>query len=154
MQTSAREAYLATQVMTATPQKLHLLLIEGAIRWLSAAQHHWRQNQEEQACEALIRSQEIVSEMLGGVSTGKQEVSRRLAEIYLYVYRTLTEAQLQHEEQKLQDALRVLEIERATWIAVCEKFGAQHDTAPVATNLAPPLTIQQNLPTGGLSIQA
>ena len=33
-----RDAYLETQVLTATPQRLRLMLIEGAIRKITAAQ--------------------------------------------------------------------------------------------------------------------
>lgn len=163
MQTSAREAYLETQVMTATPQKLHLMLIDGAIRSVLQAQHHWQQKKDEEASEVLIRGQEILSEMLASVSNGDHEISRRLTALYLYLFRTLTEAHLQHDESKLKDVLRVLEIERETWNQVCEKFGTTQQGAepqaaapvpPSAAPVIPPLATDPNLPSGGFSFQA
>jgi flagellar protein FliS len=163
MQTSAREAYLETQVMTATPQKLHLMLIEGAVRAVAQTQHHWKRQQDELAGEALIRAQDIVGEMLGAVGAGTHEISRRLAGIYLFVFHALGEAHLRRDESQLADALRVLEIERETWRQACEKFGAQvapgeQPAPPVAakpapSKIAPPLDANQDL-AGGFSFQA
>jgi len=165
MQTSAREAYLSTQVMTVTPQKLHLMLIEGAIRSLLQAQHYWQQQKDEEASEVLIRGQEIISELLGSVSIGEHEISRRLAALYLYLFRTTTEAHLEHNEAKLKDVLRVLEIERETWSMVCEKFGTTNESqSEPATSqkpapqkpapVIPPLATNSDLPSGGFSFQA
>ena len=39
MQQPAHESYLEAQVMTATPQKLRLMLIEGAIRFARQTLH-------------------------------------------------------------------------------------------------------------------
>jgi flagellar protein FliS len=163
MQTSARDAYLETQVMTATPQKLHLMLVEGAVRAATQARHHWEHQQDESAGDALIRAQDIVGEMLGAVGTGTHEISRRLAGVYLFVFHALGEAHLRRDETQLADALRVLEIERETWRQACEKFGAQAapgeqaakpaPAKPAAPQIAPPLDANPDL-AGGLSFQA
>ncbi len=58
MQTHARDAYLQTEVMTATPQKLQLMLIDAAIRFSRQALVHWQNDQHEEAGEAIIRAQE------------------------------------------------------------------------------------------------
>ena len=55
MDSNARDTYLETQVKTATPQKLQLMLVEGAIRFAHQAIHHWEQQDEPAACESLIR---------------------------------------------------------------------------------------------------
>jgi len=121
MQPSAREAYLTTQVLTATPQKLHLMLIDGALRFAQQGRQHFEQQNDQAAGEALIRSQEIVGEMLASVGGGAHEASKKLAGVYLYLFRTLTEAHLKRDLTRLGDALRVLEIERDTWQQVCEQ---------------------------------
>ncbi len=161
MQTSARDAYLATQVTTATPQKLHLMLVEGAIRFLLQTEHHWSRAEEEEACEALLRSQEIVGEMLASVSSSSEPLARRLAAVYLFLMRTLSEVQLQHSETKLREVLRVLEIERETWAQVCAKFGAQVDAAAETKPaiapphaIAPPIETSSDFSSGGISFQA
>jgi flagellar protein FliS len=125
MSASVRENYLVTEVLTATPQKLHLMLVEAAIRAGQQARQHWRAGENEAASEALIRAQEIMSELVAGLN---REVDpglvRRVASVYLFVYRSLMEANFLRDEDKLADALRVLEIERQTWRSVCEQLGS------------------------------
>ena len=143
---AARDAYLTTQVMTATPQKLQLMLIDAAIRSAQQAGRHWQAGNEDAAGEALQHAQEVVSEMLASVGSARSEVSRRLAGIYLFLFRTLTEAHLQRDERKLADALRILLIERETWSQVCEKFGATMEAdqhAPAVELNAPAAAIHR-----------
>lgn len=130
MQTSARETYLTNEVMTATPQRLQLMLIEGAIRFARQAEAHWSAQQDSHADEALTRAEQIVSELLCGLNPdGDAELVRRVASIYLFVFRTLTTAHLQRDEVKLNDAIRVLEVERETWRQVCDRLGSVNPDA-------------------------
>lgn len=137
MSSTARDAYLETQVMTATPQKLQLLLIDAAIRSTQLGQRHWDEGSDEAACEALTHAQEVMSELMASVGIAKSDVSRLLSGIYVFLFRTLTEAQLQRDEKKLADVIRVLMIERETWSMVCEKFGTTQaaDVAPASMEL-------------------
>ena len=65
---SATEDYLATEVMTAAPQKLQLMLIEAAIRSAERARQNWRDGNNEAAMEALCHAQKVVSELLSGLN--------------------------------------------------------------------------------------
>ncbi|MCR4413528.1 MAG: flagellar export chaperone FliS [Thermoguttaceae bacterium] len=133
MTASIRENYLVTEVLTATPQKLHLMLVEAAIRAGQQARQHWRSGDNEAASEALIRAQEIMSELVAGLNREVEpDLVRRVASVYLFIYRSLMEANFLRDESKLADALRVLEIERQTWRAVCEKLGNDQPVAPRA----------------------
>lgn len=127
--TSPKDNYLETEVMTAAPQKLQLMLIEAAIRQGKRARELWneaRDNQDDPAGDALIRCQQIVTELLCGLNPEQdKELVRRVASIYLFVFRSLTEAHLERDEQKLADALEVLEVERETWREVCQKLGTE-----------------------------
>jgi len=125
MQTSTRENYLVTEVMTATPQKLQLMLIEAAIRFGHQAETLWQEGQDDSALEAIIRCQQIVTELLCGLNPEQNtEMVRRVAGVYLFIFRGLTAAQLQRDTKQLADALAILEIERETWRELCEKLGA------------------------------
>jgi flagellar secretion chaperone FliS len=120
---SSRHKYLEHEVLSAAPQKLQLLLIEGAIRHTQRAKMLWHENSEA-AGEAIVRAQEIVAQLLAGLSPDRsQQLVGRLAAVYTFVFRTLTAAHLQQTEQSLDDALRVLEIERETWRQVCQQLG-------------------------------
>jgi flagellar protein FliS len=129
---SARHKYLEHEVLSAAPQKLQLLLIEGAIRHTQRAKMLWHENSEA-AGEAIVKAQEIVAQLLAGMSPDRsQPLVGRLAAVYTFVFRTLSAAHLQQTEQSLDDALRVLEIERETWRQVCQQFGISTSAAPLA----------------------
>jgi flagellar protein FliS len=130
MQASACENYLATDVMTATPQKLQLMLIEAAIRSAERARDRWQAGEHGQADAALIHAQQIVGELLAGLNReADADLVKKVASVYLFVFRTLMEANHERDETKLNDALRVLEVERETWRRVCEQWGSRQTPA-------------------------
>ena len=144
MQSSARESYLATEVMTATPQKLQLMLIDTAIRSAKRARQLWRDEEDEGACEALIHAQEVIGEMLASLNAEvAPDLVKKVASIYMFIFRSLMEANYQQSEEKLNDALRVLEVERETWRQLCDELGSkkepdQQDAVSVPTQQASP----------------
>ena len=134
MQSSAQERYLSTEVMTAAPQKLQLMLIEAAIRSARRARQKWQANEDDEACEALIHAQDVVGELMASLNAEVDpKLVKKVASVYLFVFRSLMEANYQRDEEKLNDAVRVLEIERETWKQVCEQLGSQKDPQNGAT---------------------
>jgi len=139
MEASAQESYLVTEVMTATPQKLQLMLIDAAIRSAEKARRLWQEQKNDEACEALIHAQEIVGQMLASLNhEPAPELTRKVAAVYLFIFRSLMEANFHRDESKLDGALKVLRVERETWRQVCEKLGS---TLPEASETAGP-TVQ------------
>ena len=166
MSSKATDEYLATQVTTATPQKLQLLLIEGATRFTTQAKQLIEQGNLEAGADALVRAREIVAELLASAAGGESEIGRRLSGVYLFLFRSLSEAHNEADLDKLDEVLRVLEIERETWRMVCERFGAtsnsgdQSNTIPGADagslpQSLPTLDVQpSDTTTGGFSLEA
>lgn len=152
MEASAQESYLVTEVMTAAPQKLQLMLIDAAIRWAEKARRLWREQNDEQASEALIRAQEIVGQMLGSLNPEPApELVRKVAAVYLFIFRSFMEANLRRDEGKLDDALRVLRTERETWRQVCEKLGTARQEHCSAAGPGGQTTGPRNPPDSGTS---
>ena len=162
MESSARDNYLSTEVLTATPQKLRLLLIEAAIRFAERGRQQWAAGANEEANHSLIRAQEIVSELLAGINyEAGSDLVHKIAGIYTFIFRSLMEANYHRDEKKLSDALRVLEIERQTWRQVCQQHGGRAgpeppSAAPIVP--APKFLAAQgpldDLPEAGLSLEA
>lgn len=126
MTLAARDEYLTTEVLTAAPQKLHLMLIEGAMRFATRAELHRRQQEHEAAFKSIVRAQEIVSQLIAGFAANlDQLVVRQAAAVYSFIYRSLVLANVNRDDAKLADALRLLEIERETWRQVCEQLGTK-----------------------------
>jgi len=152
---SAREAYVAAQVHTATPQKLQLMLIDGALRFAAVAKDSWGEDVARD--EALTRCRKIMTELLASVRAGDSECSDKLADIYFFVYRTIVDAQVNVDQSKLSDAMKVLEVERETWRQVCEQFGSEQPAAGPAADAShgiPAPSILTHLGTSSTSVPA
>ncbi|NLS96001.1 MAG: flagellar export chaperone FliS [Planctomycetaceae bacterium] len=129
MQSSIRDNYLETEVMTATPQKLQYMLIDAAIRNLGRGKLLRSEGRHEQACEALIRAQQIVTHILSGLNREVDaDLTRKVTSIYMFVFRSLNEAQIRGDDSKLDECIRVLEVERETWRLLCQKLEQEQPT--------------------------
>jgi len=122
MSLSARDAYLETQVLTATPQRLRLMLIEAALRKARVAHQAYEANDKDTSVTAISTCRDIVSELVGGVQPDQSPLAKQVLGIYLFLYSTLVEIGLTLDGQRLRDVIRVLEEERQTWQAVCEQM--------------------------------
>jgi flagellar secretion chaperone FliS len=158
---SARESYLETQVMTATPQKLLLLLIEAAIRLAQRAKQRLLNSDPVGAAEDLLKAQDVVTQIMSGMRADvAPELVKKVASVYLYVFRTLVDATREKSVKLVDDVLRVLEVERGTWQLVCERLGAvQTGYGQGAAHAAPPIPhiagdAAEPLPDSGFSLEA
>ncbi len=152
MDTTARDAYLETQLLTAPPQKLRLVLIDGAVRFARKTLEHWDAGRNEEACESLIRCREIVSELLSSVKIDESPLARTVASVYTFLFQLLTEAQLRRDGQKLQAAIKILEVERETWQHVCQQSLAGPNRG--THQGLPPAQISETPHTGSFSLEA
>ncbi len=131
MDASPRNQYLNSEILSASPQKLHLLLIEAVIRAIRRGKQHRQLGENDRACAALIRAQQMVCEILGGFNREvNPDLVRRMSNLYTFVFRLIVDGNRYHDEKKLDDALRILEIERGTWQAVCEQLGGAAANQP------------------------
>lgn len=143
MHSDPRTAYLETQILTATPQKLRLMLIEGALRFAQRALDAFATGNREQSSEALGRCREIVSELLVSIRPQPVQLNRVSQEIYAFILRQVAEAELMHDEIRLRDAIRILKEERETWQQVCEVMpDAPPELAPMPEEILAPTSCQ------------
>ena len=122
MEQGAREAYLEAQIMTATPQKLRLMLIEGGIQFAKQTIRHWNENRNEEAFESFTRCRRIITELIGSIRTDSTELTRTMAGLYAFLFKTLTQAMATRDATKMEEVIRVLEEERLTWQEVCQRL--------------------------------
>ena len=131
MSSPATDRYLETEVLTATPQKLQLMLIDAAIRSAERAARHMEADEFERASDALIHAQQVVTEMLGSLNRdANPALAGKVAAVYLFVFRSLVDAGVRRDRKKLDDALRILGIERETWRRVCREAGHTGPSEP------------------------
>jgi flagellar secretion chaperone FliS len=125
MNSEARDEYLTHQVMTATPERLQLMLVEAAVNAAQRAQSLWENGWDETVSSAILRSQRIVAQVLSRLAVnGQTPLVGQVASVYGFVYRALIAAHVERNAAKLADALAILEMERDTWRQVCSRAGS------------------------------
>ncbi len=151
MQFSASDEYFTTQVLTAAPQKLQLMLIEGALRSCKRAEGFWKSGAAAAVADALLHAQRIMARLIADLNYFEHpRLAVQMAAVYGFVYKSLVLAHLRHDAEALTDAVRILLVERETWRLACEKYGsrlndgsamsdpAMADPAPIAPRVRPP----------------
>jgi flagellar protein FliS len=120
------DQYLMTEVFTAPPQKLQLMLIEAAIRQIARVKQHWHAHELGEACIALLNIQQIIDQLIAGVNREPNpELADRVLAVYDHISRRLLEANAENDENKLDDVLRILKIEQETWQLVCDQLSGK-----------------------------
>jgi flagellar protein FliS len=144
---SIRHNYLLAEVHTATPQKLQLLLVEAAIKNIHRTKQFWKDERYDDGIESLSRAQDIIAEILCSLDReGSPDIAKKLASIYLFIFRRLAESGMSRDDQKLDDALRVLNSERETWRLVCEKFGTTINSSDQSPHKGIKLDLSTRIP--------
>jgi flagellar biosynthetic protein FliS len=153
MQSSATDRYLQTEVLTASPQKLQRMLLDAAIRSAERAGRHLDAEKFDEAHDALVHAQQVVTELLSGLKRdANPPLAGKRAALYVFVFRSLVDAGIGRDRKKLDDALRILRIERETWRRVCQEAGnAESPERPLGARLSGEPAHSPQTPTADLS---
>jgi len=122
MDRQARNVYLETEINTATPQKLRLMLIEGALRSARQTLVHWKDNRSDDARESCRRCRNMLLELFTTTKTQTSNVAEKTADLYIYLIQAITQADAEGDTSQIDDLIRILEIEQGTWREVCQRF--------------------------------
>ncbi len=134
-------AYLRSRVMTAKPEELRLMLIEGAIRFTRIAYEGLTSQDYEMTYEGLSQCQPILLEMVNALDHSQDaELCDRLSALYSYLYRRTIDAGIEKDPAILNEVIELLEFERETWIMLMERLGAER--AGGAVEGGPSLSIE------------
>jgi flagellar protein FliS len=125
-------SYLESKVLTAPPQRLQLMLIEGAIRFGRQAEDALRAGDRVAASASLLRTIDIVGELLAAARANKTELNKKIADLYWFLFRRVTEAKINFDANALAESLRLLEYERETWQLLCDKLSSANQGGPAA----------------------
>ena len=146
-------SYLETKVLTAPPQQLHLMLLDGAIRFGRQAQDGLERGDQIAAATPLLRMLDIVGELLAGVRENKSELNRKIADLYAFLFRRVSEAKINSDGVALRESLELLEFERETWQLACDKFASASAKGPHPSHTAA-YASRNPSPKNGLSFEA
>ncbi|MFQ5494788.1 MAG: flagellar export chaperone FliS [Phycisphaerae bacterium] len=122
MDTKAENPYLRDAVLTATPEQLQLMLYDGAIRLALQARDAIERKDFETSFHRLTRAQHIILEMKSGLNHDvNRELCERVASLYTFIYNKLVDACVNRDAEAVDDALKILRMERETWKILVDK---------------------------------
>lgn len=130
--------YLKTRIMTASPEELRLLLIEGAIKFARQAADAIGSENWEKMYESLVRAQKIVMELINGLNPKVDpDLCDKMAGLYTYLHGRLVDANMRRDLEPVNEVITRLEFERETWVMAMSKL-QQERGADAPADPSPP----------------
>src|SRR5580704_2002091 len=104
----ASRAYASDSVLTASPEKLVVMLYDGAGRFLARAAAAFRAEDAATAGNALNRATAIIDELLATLDPAAGEMAQHLADIYLFCKRELLAARMKRDPKRIDRVAKLL----------------------------------------------
>lgn len=124
---NAYKQYQQNTINTAAPQELTLMLYNGLVRFLKLAREGIEEKSLEKANNNIIKSQNIVTEFICTLDM-QYEVSNGLMALYDYMNRRLLEANIEKNNDIIEEVIGYAEELRDTW-AQAMKLAKQQSVA-------------------------
>jgi flagellar protein FliS len=109
------QAYTRAQATTSSQGELLVLLYRGAARFAAKARLQIGAGELEGAHNSLLRAQEIVLELMGGLRPSGDPAVDNLCRVHSYIYQVLCAANLKKQVEPIDDAIGHLRGLLATW---------------------------------------
>ncbi|MEX2219178.1 MAG: flagellar export chaperone FliS [Phycisphaerales bacterium] len=123
-------AYLRTRVLTASPEELRLLLLEGAIKFARQGREGLATKNYEASFTGISRCRDVVLELITSIKAEHDPLlAERVKAVYTFMYTRLVEASMERSTGKLDEVIRLLDYERETWVLLMQKL-AKERAAP------------------------
>lgn len=108
--------YRQTQVQTAAPEQLILMLYDGVIRFCLQGKECIEKRDVSGANVALIRVQDIIGELQFSVNDEAGEIAQQLSLLYDYLYRRALDANLAKDVAIIDEIVNMVRDLRSTWV--------------------------------------
>lgn len=108
-------AYMRNQINTISSEQLVLMLYEGACKFIGRAVIAMENKDIAGANRDLIKSQEIVSELMRGINFEAGQVAAGLNNLYEFMYNQLVQANIKKDRQLAVEVLDMINELREAW---------------------------------------
>jgi flagellar protein FliS len=123
---------LESEVLSASPVELVCILYRAAIDSIVQARVHLRDGEIESRSRSISKASAIITELATSLDTGAAgNVGRSLAELYDYLQRRLTEANLKQADEPLAEAEKLLSTLLDGWMNCSSEPGAEELDIPL-----------------------
>ncbi|WP_260612350.1 flagellar export chaperone FliS [Paenibacillus popilliae] len=110
----AMNRYYQTQIMTATPEELTLMLYNGCIRFLKQTEASMNNKNFSEKSTFISKALDILDELQVTLDM-KYEISSQLSSLYEYFKERLTYASIHMNTDVLREVITMMEELRDTW---------------------------------------
>jgi flagellar protein FliS len=108
-------AYQRIQAETSSSGQLILMLYDALLKNLKRAETAIDRDDKELAHSALVRSQDIVLELIASLDMDSGEIAHRLAPLYEYQYQRLLDANVHKDGGAVSEVIRLIAPLRQAW---------------------------------------
>lgn len=133
---SANDQYLQNTVLSASPARLRLMLLDRSVALVEAILDHRRRDAQTLTDERTLSLRDILGELLSGVTRDSNDLTVRIADLYVFLLQELTRAEQEPGLERIESIGKILRIEQETWRQVCEAAAKRNAPAP-APAIAP-----------------
>lgn len=109
------QQYKQTQVQTASPGELVLMLYNGAIKNINTAIIHLEKGEKDEFRTKLDKALDIVTELMVSLKPEGGDISTQLTNLYDFVINRLITGSAKYSEKELEEALQIITGLRDTW---------------------------------------
>ncbi|MCU0707060.1 MAG: flagellar protein FliS [Pirellula sp.] len=131
------DRFLQQEVASATPAKLHWLLLRRAHSLSVAIQGLWEKQDYQGAQQWLILVREILTELLAGIVDPNHPLARQQSDLYIFLSALLASAEQGRDTAALKDLREILEIEMISWEMLVRREAQTGQSAAASGDLAP-----------------
>lgn len=120
--------YLSSKVMTASPEELRLMLLDGALRFAHQAAAGLEQQNYELSYSGFTQCRAIVMELTSTIDESKApEIAERVKALYNFLYTELIAASHEKDANRLNKVIELLDYERETWALLMKRLGEERE---------------------------
>lgn len=119
-------AYLRSKVMSASPEELRLMLLDGALRFAHQARNGLELKNYEMTYSGFSQCRAIIVELMSSINdAANPELADKVKSLYGFFFSELIAASHDKDIQKLDKVIELLEYERETWTMLMDQLAAE-----------------------------
>ena len=125
-------AYLRTQVMSASPAELRMMLLDGAVKFAKQGRQGLAEKNHELVYTGFSQARAIVTELMTSMRHEVDpDLCERVRSLYAYIFQELVGASLESDINRADKVIELLEFEAETWRMLLEKLKTEQGTTAV-----------------------
>lgn len=128
--------YFRNEVLSASPEKLRLMLLEGCVHFLEQGAEGLRAKDWEQAYEGNSQAKDILFELVSTMNRdAAPELCERVSSLYMFIIKELTIAGFDKDVTKVEECIRLMKYEVETWKLLMQRLKTNGGgSAPTTTS--------------------